>query len=244
MPEGPSIIILKEALQSFKGKKILEASGNAKVDMTAITGKKIIDFKSWGKHTLICLPSFTIKIHLLMFGSYSINEPVKTDKLLRLHLKFKAGDIYFYSCSVKIIDEDLNEIYDWSADVMSEHWSPTKAIKKLKNNPTTLICDALLNQEIFAGVGNIIKNEVLFITKVHPKSRVEQIPSKKITEIVKTAQAYSFDFLKWKKAFELKKHWLAYTKKNCPRCNIPLQKEYLGSTHRRTFFCNNCQLLY
>jgi endonuclease-8 len=244
MPEGPSIVILKEAIQSFKGKKILEARGNAKIDMAAISGEKIIDFKSWGKHTLICLPSLTIKIHLLMFGAYSINEQTKPDKSLRLHLKFKTGDIYFYTCSVTIIEGDLDEVYDWSADVMNDAWDASAAIKKLKAIPNSLICDALLNQEIFAGVGNIIKNEVLFITEVHPKSIIGQIPVKKIKEIVKTAREYSFDFLKWKKAFELKKHWLAYTKKICPRCNIPLVKEYLGSTHRRTFFCNNCQILY
>jgi hypothetical protein len=35
MPEGPSIVILKEAVQSFKGKKVKEVSGNSKIDKTA-----------------------------------------------------------------------------------------------------------------------------------------------------------------------------------------------------------------
>ena len=244
MPEGPSIVILKEAMQSFKGKKILEASGNAKIDMAAISGKKIIDFKSWGKHTLICLPAFTIKIHLLMFGSYSINEQTKPDKSLRLHLRFTTGDIFFYTCSVKIIEDDLDEIYDWSADVMNDAWDASAAIKKLNAIPNSLICDALLDQEIFAGVGNIIKNEVLFITEIHPQSIVGKIPAKKIKEIVKMTREYSFDFLKWKKAFELKKHWLVHNKAICPRCNIRLIRQHLGKTNRRTFFCNNCQVLY
>ena len=244
MPEGPSIVIIKEAVQIFNGKKILEAKGNAKIDMARLSGKKVIAFKSWGKHTLISFSGFTIKIHLLMFGSYSINEQTKPDRSLRLHLKFSNGDLYFYTCSVTLIEGDLDEVYDWSADVMSDDWDAAKAIKKLKAIPATLITDALLNQDIFAGVGNIIKNEVLFITEVHPKSIVGKIPAKKIKAIVKTARDYSFDFLKWKKAFVLRQHWLAYNKKMCPRCNIPLVKEYLGTTRRRTFFCNNCQVLY
>ena len=52
------------------------------------------------------------------------------------------------------------------------------------------------------------------------------------------------DFLQWKKAFVLKKHWLAHTKKNCARCKIPLIKTYPGKTKRRAFFCANCQKLY
>jgi endonuclease-8 len=244
MPEGPSIVIIKEAVQLFNGKKILEVSGNAKIDMSRLLGKKVIAFKSWGKHTLISLSGLTIKIHLLMFGSYSINEQTKPDKSLRLHLKFSNGDLYFYTCSVTLIEGDLDEVYDWSADVMSDDWDATKAIKKLEVIPKALITDALLNQDIFAGVGNIIKNEVLFITEIHPKSIVGKIPAKKLKEIVKTAREYSFDFLKWKKAFELRLHWLVYSRSVCPRCNIKLVREYLGTTNRRTFFCNNCQVLY
>lgn len=37
-----------------------------------------------------------------------------------------------------------------------------KAKAKLKATPDELICDALLEQDIFAGVGNIIKNEILY----------------------------------------------------------------------------------
>jgi endonuclease-8 len=32
MPEGPSIIILKELVQPFKGKRILKIEGNSKSD--------------------------------------------------------------------------------------------------------------------------------------------------------------------------------------------------------------------
>ena len=42
----------------------------------------------------------------------------------------------------------------------------------------------------------------------------------------------------------LKKHWLAHTKRICPRCEIPFSKGKLGLTHRRSFWCENCQVLY
>jgi endonuclease-8 len=127
---------------------------------------------------------------------------------------------------------------------MNPSWSSAKARKKLKANPDTLVCDALLDQNIFAGVGNIIKNEVLFRIKVHPESKIGALPAPKLSALIKEATNYSFDFLEWKKQYVLKKHWLAHTKKTCPRCKIPLIKKYLGKTNRRTFFCNNCQKLY
>ena len=242
MPEGPSIIILKELVQSFKGKKILEAGGNTKIEKQKLVNQKLTDFKSWGKHFLICTNAINLRIHFLLFGSYSIDEQTKPNP--RLYLKFKTGSIYFYACALKPVEEELDEVYDWEGDVMNDNWNPAKARRKLKAIPDTLVCDALLDQNIFAGVGNIIKNEVLFRIKIHPESKIGKIPPRKIGELIKEARIYSFDFLKWKKAYELKKHWLAHTKKICPRCKIPFVKKYAGKTKRRTFFCENCQIKY
>jgi endonuclease-8 len=179
----------------------------------------------------------------MLFGSYSINEKTEA-KATRLGLHFKNGDIYFYACSVQFIEDDVNDIYDWSGDVMNDDWSAVKAKKKLKQQPKTLVCDALLDQHIFAGVGNIIKNEVCYRVRIHPESNVGALPAKQINELVKEARNYSFDFLEWKKNFVLRKHWLAHTKAICTRCDLPLIKKYSGKTRRRTFFCTNCQVLY
>lgn len=242
MPEGPSIVILKEEVQSFKGKKIFQVEGNSKLDIQRLSGQKILDFKSWGKHFLICFKDFTVRIHFMLFGSYRINEQKETAP--RLRLIFKAGELNFYACSIKFIEEPLDQIYDWTSDIMSDQWDPKNAKQKLKTISEELVCDALLNQNIFTGVGNIIKNEVLFRIRLHPESKIGAIPQKKINELVIEARNYCFDFLKWKKEFVLKKHWLAHTKKICPRCNIPFIKKHLGKTNRRSFFCTNCQIKY
>jgi len=245
MPEGPSIVILKEQVQKFKGKKILEVSGNTKVDLAGagVAGSKVLDFRSWGKHFLIVIKGVSIRIHFLLFGSYSIDEQSKPRP--RVHLHFGNGDLYFYGCSVKLLEGAIDTHYDWSADVMSDAWDPRKARKKLKEKPEELAADALLDQDIFAGVGNIIKNEVLFRIRVHPESRIGALPTRKLSELIKEARIYSFDFLKWKKAFELRKHLLAHAKNTCPRDHIPFVKvKHLGKRKRRAFFCPKCQKLY
>ena len=242
MPEGPSIIILKEAVQLFKGQKVIRVAGNTKIAKERMEGQKIVDFKSWGKHFLICFPKFTTRIHFMLFGSYRINEDKVTPPRLSLH--FKNGKLNFYACSVQPIDEPLDKLYDWRADVMNDNWDPKLAKQKLRLLPDLLVCDALLDQTIFAGVGNIIKNEVLFRIYVHPKSKIGNLPVKQLNALIREARNYSFDFLEWKKQYVLKKHWLAHTKRTCPRCNAPLVKEYLGKTNRRSFFCDNCQVLY
>lgn len=242
MPEGPSIVLLKEAASIFEGKKVLEVSGNCTIDQTRLWHQNIIEFRTWGKHFLICFKGFTVRIHLLLFGTYRINEKKGTPE--RLSLIFDHGELNFYTCSVKILEGNIEDIYDFTADVMNNNWNEKAALRKLQLIPKTLVCDALLQQEIFSGVGNIIKNEVLYRVKVHPRSEVGNISTVKLNQLIKEARNYSFDFLEWKRDFVLKEHWLAHAKKICMRCNLPLIKEYTGTLKRRSFFCNNCQKFY
>jgi endonuclease-8 len=242
MPEGPSIVILKEAAQQFAGKKVIDVSGNTSVDIERLRDKKIESFKTWGKHFLICFDDFTVKIHLLMFGTYRINE--RKDAVPRLSMVFSDGEINFYTCSIKILEGDIDSHYDWREDVMNENWDPENAQQSLEKIPNKKICDALLEQDIFSGVGNIIKNEVLYRTKIHPESLVGKIPKNDLKAIIDESSIYSFQFLDWKKKYELKKHWLAHTRKVCVRCDLPLEKKYTGTKKRRSFFCTNCQILH
>jgi endonuclease-8 len=238
MPEGPSLVILKEKIADFKGKKIIAASGYAKIDYSELENKKITDIKTWGKHLFICLKDTNIEIHLRMFGSYMINE--RKQKInAKLSLQFAKDELNFYVVDVKLIP-DLS-IYDWEADVMSDKWSETKAKKKLKEIPEKMICDALLDQQIFSGVGNIIKNEVLWRAKLYPETLIKNIPAAKINLIMKEAVKFTFEFLKYKKKGELMKHCDAYGKKICSRCGNDIIKKYLGKTKRASYYCEHCQ---
>lgn len=127
---------------------------------------------------------------------------------------------------------------------MSDSWDPKLARAKLRSMPDTLVCDALLDQNVFAGVGNIIKNEVLFRIRVHPLSRTGALSAYKLRQLVTEARVYAFQFLAWRKAHVLARHWLVHNRGRCPVHDIPLQREHLGKTHRRSFFCLRCQKLY
>lgn len=243
MPEGPSIIILKESVQSLQleGETLSAASGTANIDLKRVQHQKVRSFNSWGKHFLVCFDDCTIRIHLLMFGSYRINE--RKDSKERLRLVFKNAELNFYTCSVKLLEGRAEDLYDWSSDIMSRHWAPARALEKLQARPDALLCDALLDQDIFSGAGNIIKNEALYRAGLQPHSTVEAVPVARLRQLISATRHYSADFLRWKKEGTLKAHWAVHTKKVCPKGHAVL-KEYTGKTKRRSFFCPQCQDLY
>lgn len=243
MPEGPSIVILREEVAGFADQRIERAEGTAGLDKARLVGQTVRSFRSWGKHFLIELDEVSLRIHLLLFGSYRINE--RKDTAPRLSLGFANGELNFYGCSVQFIEGSLDEAYDWSADVMSDAWDSRATLKKLRARPRLLACDALLDQTLFSGSGNIIKNEVLFRTRIHPLSLIGELPAAKLRELTREVRTYSFEFLQWKREGTLKAHWLAHTRTTCPRCGIPfVRAKSLGRSKRRSFYCERCQKRY
>ena len=242
MPEGPSIVILREAAAKFRGKTVRRAIGNSSLDLTRMEGRRVKALRSWGKHFLIEFSGFSLRVHMLMFGSYRIDERKPSPP--RVSLQFDNGELNIYASSLKYVEGPLDASYDWRTDVMNDAWDPRLARRRLKQEPDTLVCDALLDQDLFAGVGNIIKNEVLFRQRVHPESKVGDLPPRVLGKVIADAREYSFRFLEWKRAFELKKHWQIHTKRTCPNCGGPVSKTYPGKSRRRTFFCPNCQVRY
>ncbi|GAA4088595.1 endonuclease [Mucilaginibacter panaciglaebae] len=243
MPEGPSIIILKEKLKPFIGKRVIDANGYAKgLNAGLLIGKTLKDVKTWGKQTLLIFPKFAVRIHMGLFGSYKINEPVK--KNAALHLAFSKGYVNFSIISVKLIEQPLDELYDWSADIMSDQWDNEKAVAKLKAKPKTMICDALLDQNIFAGSGNIIKNEVLFRSMLHPESIIGHIPEDRLKVLIDEVIGFSQEFLKWRKVNQLIRHLQAHQKDICPRNLIPFCKADTGKSKRHSYYCEKCQDLF
>jgi endonuclease-8 len=244
MPEGPSIVILREEAAHLVGRRVLRASGNSRqVDPQRFVGRKLLAVRSWGKHFLMQFDGFALRVHFMLFGRYLVDADKPAAP--RLRLEFTRGRINFYACSVRILEQDLDELYDWSADVMSDTWNARAARRKLKAQPDALACDALLDQDVFAGAGNIIKNEVLWRIRVHPESRIGALPPRKLGALIRDARDYSFEFYRWKKAYVLRKHWNVHAKTTCPRCGSRLTyRAHLGRARRRAFFCAKCQQRY
>jgi endonuclease-8 len=243
MPEGPQMVFLKDQVEHFIGQSIIQAEGNDQViPFELLIGQPLADIRTFGKEILFCFPLFTVRVHLMLFGKYSIDSMLNRE--LKLRLAFENGEINFYACNCLFITEPIDEVYDWAVDVMHPSFDPNKALQKLLSKPKELICEALLDQHILAGVGNKIKNEVLFRAHVHPLSIVGEIPDKELRKLVDECVKLSLEYLEWKREETDNDHWKVYKKTECPRDYIPLLKEKIGKSGRSCYFCDRCQQLY
>jgi endonuclease-8 len=239
--EGPSLVVVSNALQIFIGQEILKAGGNAKFEKDVLVHQTIKEIYTFGKRLIIQLDTHALITHFLMYGSYRIDESRAT-LAPRLMLKTKKRTLYLYSCAIRCIRaHDLKPEIPFEFDIISPRWDIKKVVAKVKKFPTRTIDDILLDQEIFPGVGNIIKNEALFMSKLLPTRKVSSLSAQKLTELALNTREFSLHFVTWRQEYQLKKHLLIYRKKNCPTCGRPVLRKKTGKRDRWSFYCPVCQ---
>lgn len=247
--EGPSLHLAAQQLQPFTGKRIEGVRGNTTIGRERLQGQQVSRIFAWGKHLVLQCDGFALRVHFLLFGSYeadvegvTVTGDYKRAREPRLALTFPNGELRMYSCSVRWLETaNAHATYDHRVDVLARQWDPAHALRQVAAHPDTEIADVLLDQEIFAGVGNIIKNEVLSLERIAPTTPVRRLRPAQRTALVKRARSFSQQFLRWRKKFVLRKHLKIHRRSACPHCGGPVKHERTGQRQRISHYCPVCQ---
>ncbi len=189
MPEGPTIVVFKKKLEKFSGKTVTESGGYKNPYQDQISGKKLISLGTFGKYLLLDFGDFLITVHFGLYGSFLINEQKKVNPSFTLF--FDEDYVNFYVVKIKKIAD--KNVFNEKLNVFSEEYdvAATEELLLGKKFLTQKVGDVLMNQDIFPGVGNIIRNEVLFMSDIHPESIVAKIPQEKIRELLQNIRKFS-----------------------------------------------------
>lgn len=241
--EGPSVKALSDKLKPLlEKKKIISVWGNSKkIKYEDILNREIEAVYSFGKNLLIRIKGNGIlRIHFLMYGSYSIDQLRKDIKKVRLAIETNENRLYFYNC----LAEQINEFIVSNKDILADDWDLEEVLDKLRKREG-FICDVLLDQEILPGVGNIIKVESLFRAHIHPESKIENLSKRLLKKLLKEVREFSLLFYELRKENrKLSEHFMVYAKKYCNICKGKIKRKRTGEKKRISYFCEKCQRLY
>jgi endonuclease VIII len=241
MPEGPSILHLRNQLLPFKGKIVREAGGYGDMPTGWIKGKKLQDIITWGKHLLFVFPNGTVRVHLMLFGSILINKRRKVNR--SFFLEFDKGEINGYVVKAQKLEASLAETYDWRMDILSDAFDPAYVKTLLKKEADKTIDDVLMDQQVFSGVGNKIRNEALYRAGIHPMSITGKIPAAKITKLIKEVVNYAKLFYNELETKGEHKMFDVYQQEYAADGSEVTMK-VLPKTKRKIFFSEHKQQLY
>ncbi|XP_009078484.1 PREDICTED: endonuclease 8-like 3, partial [Acanthisitta chloris] len=201
-----------------------------------------------GKELFMYFDQKALRIHFGMNGSMCINPDGRKDRneaLPVLEIQLTEDTVCFFEVTVEYrnaAESEQKVRMMESLDVCSPKFSFTRAESEIKQQKTRMLCDVLLDQAVLPGVGNIIKNEALFDSGLHPAVKVCQLTDEHIRHLVKMTREFTLLFYKCRKTGSaLYKHYKVYKRSACAQCSGNITVCRLGENNRMTYFCSRCQ---
>lgn len=249
MPEGDTVWHTAAVLRSALAGKTLTRCDIRVPRFAALdlTGQVVDEVLSRGKHLFIRVgPRASIHSHLKMEGSWRVTR-ARPDHRVRIILE--AGDVRVAGIDLGVLEvldreHDLDAVAHLGPDLLGDDWEPRVAAANLAREPERQLADALLDQRIMAGVGNVYCNELCFVTGYLPTTPVQDV-----TDPLRTVQR-ARDMLwlnrsRWNRVTtgdsrRGRELWVyGRAGRPCRRCGTPVQTDNSGDRVR--FWCPSCQ---
>jgi len=259
MPELPEVEIFKRYLDKTSLKHLItdiQVRDNRILNTDEIylrkslKGKKFESSTRHGKYLLVYLKPRYLVMHFGMSGDleyFDKNEvPPKFSKVI---IKFNNGFNLSY-ISIRMFGKVaiVNSIEEFieSKKLGPDAYKMTlEEFQEAVKRRSAIAKNVLLNQSFIAGIGNIYSDEILFRTKIHPKTNINSLSESKIKELfvnIKEVLEYGI-----KKKGDLSTYsdglLIPHRKKEekCPICNSDIARFEISGRHG--FFCPSCQKL-
>src|SRR5512138_3267306 len=177
MPEGNTIHRLARQHRADFGGKIVRVrspQGRFAREARRLDGKRFLDADAHGKHLFHFWEGGRIvHVHLGMAGDFHRFEgrPPRPRPTVRLRLAASPVTVDLIgppTCELITERERLAILARLGPDPLRDDADPGAVWTALRKRPDRAIGDALLDQRVIAGAGNIYRNEALFLTGVHP----------------------------------------------------------------------------
>jgi len=274
VPEGDTVFRSAQTLQrALAGKKIAAFESAyaplARVDDdTPLVGRTVESIESRGKWLLMHFSGDLILVtHMLMSGSWHIyrrgekwRRPKSSMRILIAVDDFEA--VAFDVPVARFHTEDSlarqSAIPQLGPDLLGAEFAANEATRRLQSQASEEVANALLNQQVLAGIGNVFKSEICFVCGVDPFRLVSTLRDAEAQSLVDSARRLMQANVAENASGSITTYtggrrttgadnpgarlWVYRRKgKPCRRCGSAILMRKQGSGARSTYWCPSCQ---
>ena len=259
MPEGDTLFRTAAGLRPYLVGRTVTAARTAGPgavpQVTRIVGREITSVESLGKNLLIRFDNgLEIRTHLRMNGSWHRYRPGERWRRpagrARLVIEVPgAVAVCFDAPVVELLEQRAEPLHPslgrLGPDLLDPAFDTEEAMRRLRDpsRAGTTIAEALLDQRALAGIGNIWKNETLWVERVSPFVAVGALDDETLRRLVGTARRLLLASASPTTA-ERPAPRTVYGRggRPCRRCGTRIATTQQGSEiPRTTFWCPTCQ---
>ncbi len=220
-----------------------------------LSGQVVRDVVSRGKHLLMRTDGeVSVHSHLGMDGAWRLYGPgerwrgrafevrgvLETDRHVAVGHRLRRLEVLRTSAEADVLR-------DLGPDVLGPDWDAAEATRRLTASPERAVGDALIDQSVMAGPGNVYRSEVCFLAGMDPRTAVGSVPDPdRLVDLMKSSMERNRGGGRRvttddpRRGHEL---WV-YGRRGrpCRRCGAPIASFMQGGgAGRVTYVCPRCQ---
>jgi endonuclease-8 len=225
VPEGHSLELASRRLRPLVG---------VTVDEGPLSGARVVDVEARGKNLLVHGDDGrSLHVHLGMHGSVRL-RPAGTGRG-RTVMRTAAGDAVIRGTIVRVLPSarvrlalgpDMLHGFD-----MDEYLRRIRIVDRP-------VGEAIMDQRVVAGIGNVVKSEALWECRIDPFTPVSELDDDRLRAVAEVSGRILREGVA--AGGGLPKRIYRRAGRPCPRCSAPIRSAPQGEQRRTSYWCPAC----
>jgi len=242
MPEGDYLARAARRLQVLVGEEVEVETPHPRAAVKRLVerldGRTLLGVEAVGKNLLLRFEDgVVLRSHLRMSGRWQVRA--RGTKLFgRPWLVLRGAEREAVLWNGPVLELDDRAVRRLGPDILADPPDLDSMIANLRRDPRRAIGDALLDQRLVAGVGNVWKAEALWEARVSPWRAVGEVSDEELRAVFQAAHE-----LMTASVETGRERRLVYNRagRGCRRCGTPIEARGQGDDNRTAYWCATCQ---
>jgi endonuclease-8 len=243
MPEGDALHRAARRLQVLVGERVEVETPHPRARVTRVAqrldGRKLLGVEAVGKNLLLRFEDgLVLRSHLRMSGRWQV-LPRNGTRRGTPWLVLRGAESEAVLWNGPVLELDESRVRSLGPDILADPPDLDAMVAKLRGaDPRTAIGEALLDQRLVAGIGNLWRAEALWRVQMSPWRRLGELQD----EEVRTALGEAARLMRGSLDSGLKVR-AVYRRagRPCSRCGSEIRSRGQGDQNRIAYWCPECQ---
>jgi endonuclease-8 len=242
VPEGDSLARAAHHLQVLVGERVEVETPHPRAAVKRVAerldGRLLVGVEAAGKNLLLRFEEgVVLRSHLRMSGRWQVRAR-GTRLVGRPWLVLRGSEREAVLWNGPVLELSDRAVRRLGPDILDEPPALEAMAANVRRDPARAIGDALLDQRLVAGIGNLWKAEALWEARVSPWRKVSGVSDDELRAVLEAAHELM------KTSVETGRERRAvYNRagRACRRCGTPIEARGQGDDNRTAYWCPHCQ---
>jgi endonuclease VIII len=244
MPEGDSLHRIARRLQVLVGERVEAESPNPRGLVTgvarAVDGRVLESVDAVGKNLVLRFEgNVAVRSHLRMTGRWRVRQRGGPPQRGAPWLVLRTSEWEASQWNGPVLTIGTAPVRDLGPDLLAPETDTSAIVARLRrSDPSRLVGEALVDQRLVAGIGNMWLAEMLWHARVSPWASLDRVSDERLA----TALAWATEAMTESVHGRRRRH-AVYRRagRGCPRCGDLIKSGGIGDANRTAYWCPTCQ---